>query len=157
MYSLKINVTKEIIERSAMCGFKGSIDNPQSEYSKDYGGNCAFALAFREIFPKAMVNTDYTFAFGIPTLEEQLSSVSSEEKCKIIEEKYGRIEHSDSMGDFISQFDDLSPLNRLSQLVPESFELEIPDYVIDKIDISTIQRVLQETPHLKLIESIATV
>lgn len=48
MYTLKIKVTKEILERSKMCG-SGNLNPSQ---------NCAIALAVRDIFPDATIGVE---------------------------------------------------------------------------------------------------
>lgn len=121
-YKLKITVTKEILRKSMRCGEQTNI--PES---------CAIALATRDIFPIAGVGCEHI----IPFYREDHSVRIPLPKAAI---------------DYIKEFDSRinSPLSRLD--LPEiTFEVEIPDEVIDKIDIS---KIYEGHPTLQLFKSI---
>ena len=132
MTTLKIKVTKQILEESKYCGM-----NMQS---------CAVARAVRDIFPNASVHFKHIFPFG--TLE-----FSHESNVDKIVKKLGVggvINLPEDATDFIRQFDSCPNICRSS--LPEiEFEISIPDEVIEKININEITPLLQNHPTLELI------
>lgn len=117
-----IKVTKEILERSSMCGFDSSVYRVES---------CAVALAIREIFPRAAVGINNE---GIPVI----CGVGDES----IELPRARL--------FINLFDRSTPLERLT-MSPQSFEIDVPSEVIEKIGIGEVYRILSESKTLELV------
>lgn len=122
MTKLKITVTKEILKRSKYCGVKG-------KGLDDLASNCAIALAVRDVFPQAIVGVD-RICFG---LAEQMSILP-----KIAQ-------------NFINQFDRYGPDAR-PLIKPISFEIEIPDSVINQINIDELKPLLTNHPTLELVE-----
>lgn len=123
---LIIMVTKEILKRSAMCGLC-----PGSEPGL-IGHNCAIALAVRDIFPGAYVQPQCILPFGgNPYLGAPKISLPSEAIS------------------FISRFDGYTYEGRL-RMHEISFEIEVPDSVIERIDISELTPLLENHPNLKL-------
>lgn len=112
-----IKVTKEILERSAMCGH-----TTETRDSKSY--NCAVALAAQEIFPGCQV-----CPWGI---------------------HYGGVSMKHDAERFIAVFDLSEPAQRLL-LQPQSFEIEVPQEVIEKIGIGEVYRILSESKTLELV------
>ena len=109
------------------------------ERSKYCGGgdlnvsqNCAVALAVRDIFPKAAVDGDYIWPDA--DIKEGLMPLPREVSAYIIE------------------FDNLYPQDR-PKLPEIEFEVEIPDSVIEKINIEELKPLLQNHPTLQLIEN----
>lgn len=119
---LKIKVTKEILERSKMCG-----DSSDAETLT----NCAIALAIRGIFPRAVV-TDTSFRpFGYDKAKTRI--------CLPISARV-----------FINQFDESSPEERID--LPEiGFTISIPDEVIEKINIEELRPLLENHPNLQFV------
>jgi hypothetical protein len=126
MTKLKIKVTKDIYQRSMMCGVVPDINAPVTE-------NCAIALAIRDIFPNASVTHqeiipfaalgNYDFSISLPHAARQL------------------IDMFDAWRD--------EPKYRLT--LPElEFEVEIPDEVLEQIDITEITKILTNHPYLEL-------
>ncbi len=77
--------------------------------------NCAFAVAVRDLFPKANVTGEFIR----------------------VGERGETFNVSNEMSSFISRFDEATPEERV--LFPEqSFELEIPDWALEEIDISDV-------------------
>jgi hypothetical protein len=126
MTKLKIKVTKDIYQRSMMCGVIPDINAPITE-------NCAVALAIRDIFPNASVTHreiipfaavgNYDFGISLPHAARQL--IGMFDACKN------------------------TPQYRLT--LPEiEFEVEIPDEVLEHIDIKEITKILTHHPYLEL-------
>lgn len=116
---MKITVTKDILNRSKYCDGD----------ALDIRSNCAIALAVRDIFPKATV--DYTCI-----------------------EPFGRsgyasyIELPKEATRFIHKFDKAGPKRRI-KMDEFSFEIEIPSYVIRRINISEVKKILINHPTLE--------
>lgn len=91
--------------------------------------NCAIALAVRDVFPSAKVWGNYIDPgkgfFGIILLPKPAT-------------------------EFICQFDDHDPEER-AKMEPVSFEIEISDAIIEKINIDEIRPLLENHATLKLI------
>jgi len=119
-----IKVTKEILQRSMMCGVHDS----------NVSANCAFSLAMRDLFPKAHCEVSFTGIDGYG-----------------FNSKY-QIQHTSEMTDFILKFDSLNkhPECRLL-LCPQDFEVEIPDKVIEYIGIDQVYKILSESKTLELV------
>lgn len=125
MTKIKINVTQEILEASKMCGIEPGC----------VGSNCAVALAVREIFPKAWVEDIQILPFfaegkGINNVDY---AIALPEKAKL----------------FIKTFDTTTPEERI-ELNPFSFEVELPEIVIDKL-AEGWEEVLKESKTLELV------
>lgn len=129
---LRISVTKEILEKSKNCG--KSISSKLE--------NCAVALAVRDIFPHALV-----YQTGI---------VCDARGLKV------NIKLTDPPIDimfpipvifYIKSFDefDNNPEARI-QMKEISFEVDVPDYVLDRINIDELKPLLVNHPTLELIE-----
>ncbi len=123
-YKLSIKVTKEILERSKMCG---------TVTQQNIVGNCAIALAMRDIFPKAHVYGGGDVSFlGASTYPER-KDAQLPVKAHV----------------FMNKFDSTAVNER--PLMPEiEFEIEVPDDVIEKINIEEIKPLLINHPTLKL-------
>lgn len=122
MYKLQINVTKEILMNSRNC--------PNASWASPMvlSTNCVVALAVRDIFPKAAVMSTKFY----PDYSGDIEISLPEEATK-----------------FIDEFDSSDPIQRES-LEPISFEVDIPDTVIDSIDIEEVILSLENHPTLKL-------
>jgi hypothetical protein len=121
-----IHVTKEILERSAMCGRFGQPPRLQMT-----GSTCAFAVAMQEIFPLAHVGYHGWWPNGVNTYPE----------CSITR----------GMATFIRAFDHATPDERRA-MAPQSFELEVPQEVIEKIGLGEVYRILSESKTLELVK-----
>lgn len=122
MTKLKIKITKAILKESMMCQVSGE--------KMDVLRNCAIAEAVREIFPNATVGH-----YLIIYIPHQLI-----------------IKLPNSAINFITEFDHLrnTPEKRLE--MPEiSFEIEIPDSVLDSIGISEIRQIVEKSETLELV------
>lgn len=129
MYTLKIKVTKEILEKSKNCGYVKNFKwFPSYSAFENHNSNCAFACAVNEIFPKTNVSCHNMFT------------------------PYGVISLTAEMKRFIGKFDYSTPEERM-EFPEEEFEVSIPDNVIEKINIDEVQEVLKTVPHLELVNS----
>lgn len=115
-----VKVTKDVLERSKMCGIeKMQLCVPT---------NCAIAVALRDIFPYATIRRTY---------------------ANLIDGDYRtNVMLPDCAVSFIDDFDSLTPQDRVN-MQPFSFELEVPEYVIEKIGIGEIMKVLSESKTLE--------
>jgi hypothetical protein len=123
-----IKVTKDVLRRSMMC-------------ENEYGSNCAIAVAVRELFPSACVGAS-GMCIGDDYIINRLR----------VERQIYDVTHSQAVSDFIWGFDHLwnSPEERLN--LPElSFEIEVPDSVIQSIGISEVYRILSESKTLEMV------
>lgn len=116
-----IKVTKDVLERSKMCSVDGL---------GIANKNCAIAVAIRDLFPHANV-AQYSC-----TLDEL------DINTKIVLPR--------DVSDFIESFDSSSPSKRVL-MTPFSFEIEVPEYVISKIGIGQVYKVLSESRTLELV------
>ncbi len=107
---LKINITKEIIEKSKYCGTLLCS-------KKTIVDSCAIALAIIDIFPDAVVSTNTIYFNRNMTIFTDLP----------IEAK-----------NFISKFDKSSPKERIN-LDEISFKINIPNEIIDSIKIDDLK------------------
>lgn len=127
--TIKIKVTKDILERSKMCNYKAA-------------SNCAIALAVRDLFPKALVRTRSVNLLGYLGVNDEFVIVPQPDKSILPFKAL----------DFILDFDCLSDNPELRvKLEPIEFELEIPDYVIEQIGISQCYKVLSESKTLEMV------
>lgn len=130
MTKLKIKVTKEVLKKSFLCGY-GEIE----QGSTDYNQNCAIALAVRDIFPKAEVTKTLIFPLGRHFNEYALNIDLPEEAV-----------------DFVQEFDEAyhTPSDRLE--LPElEFEIDIPDELVERINIDELKPLLINHPTLELV------
>lgn len=133
MYNLTIKVTKNILKKSAMCGKENYVNVPSK---------CAIALAVRDIFPHALVGGTVI----IPFAEGYTSPKFAERNGKLT------ISLPMKAQIFISKFDDKTPEERINS-EEFSFDIDIPDEVINQINIDEVLHLLKnhETLELKLV------
>jgi hypothetical protein len=132
MYTLRIKITKEIMNKAIFCGLP--LHTKVDE-------NCAFAVALREIFPKAAVATEKAWLYG-----------RSMDGMLWPQRRSGLIDLPPAMSDFIRKFD-FTTLGERVMMIGQEFDLELPDCIIDNINIDEIQEVLKNTPHLELVNN----
>lgn len=140
MVKLKIKVTKDILKKSAHCGIY--------EDERDaVGHNCAIALAVREIFPHAWVcRTE----IAVYRAEEDILDLMRGFKCVA---PIAKIYLPINAQWFIMNFDMLEgqPSERL--LMEElEFEVEIPDVLLETINIDELREILKNSSTLELKE-----
>ena len=109
--NFKIQVTKEIITQ---CKEVGALNNADI-----IGNKCPIAIAVKHIFPEVHVTNFYLFPFGMHT--------------------ENKIPLSPIAQNFIKLFDSLSMIPRTRLIIPAfEFEIEIPDTVLEQIDIGEL-------------------
>lgn len=117
---IKVKVTKEHYKRSANC-----------RDTNDYTGNCAVALAVREVLGYVRVGVS------------MITFPDYGEKANIILPPIAQ--------SMIKEFDIIHPDNR-PKLDEIEFEIEIPAKVIDSISIEHITEALKTSTNLQLVE-----
>src|SRR6187551_317344 len=119
--NIKVNVTKDVLERSKMCGFVPGMMITES---------CMLALALQDLFPNACVAVRTAYLLGGFNMCQDMAYLPS---IAILNR---------------SRFDSIQPHERVL-MTPFSFEIEVPKYVISKIGISQIYKVLSESSTLE--------
>lgn len=141
-----IKVTKEVLQRSLYCNTIFN-EGPTSE-------NCAISTGIRDLFPGAQVYetaikfsgsdsnfTDWTIGRGL--LDMSRHSLLPQAATDFIREfdSYARVEDIN---------EDLLVKAEKRLLLPEfSFEIDVPEEVIQQIGISQVFKVLSESPTLE--------
>jgi len=129
MYTLTINITKEVLKEAMYCGTPGS--------GRFASTHCGVAVAIRDIFPHAAVGM---FNFSI---DGRMGPDSESIDIKLPFEAR----------QFICEFDNLvsTPEKRL-EMKELSFDVNLPDKVIQAIDIEEIKQILKDSKTLELHE-----
>ncbi len=119
---LKITVTKKILEQSKMCGF-----SPETRGNISH--NCAIILAIQKLFPEGFVGSRYIHFDGYGSESVLLPPIAKK---------------------FINNFDSIRPEERVK--MPEiAFEVEVPESISNKWDISSLTEILKDSETLELI------
>ena len=114
MVSLTMKITKDIYEKSKYCGLM---------VNGEVQSDCAIQTCIKQIFPNSLVEYDFIHVY----LENDEEPVL--------------IDLPDVARDFIKVFDKSSPGERASMNELE-FAIEIPDELLDRIDLSEIKAML---------------
>ncbi|MGN6250085.1 MAG: hypothetical protein ACTHNG_17155 [Ginsengibacter sp.] len=118
----KIKITKEILERSKLCGALNDIEK--------IGNNCAIAVALKDIFPNVFVTPHHIYPFGI--IENEEFSIF-------------RISLPVIAQDFIKVFDGLRGIPNTRICLPEfEFEIFLADELIAQINIDEVKNMLAQ-------------
>lgn len=126
---LQINITQEILQKTKNC----------SVFNGDMGTSCAIAEAVRDIFPNAQVSEDcIRFAEASSKGAIQLNF-----RSEVIYLPLKAVA-------FIQKFDKFSPSERI-KMEPISFEIIVPDSLIEDIDISEVEEILKTSLTLQLV------
>jgi hypothetical protein len=96
----------------------------------NYGQNCWIAHAVIELFPHAEIGSIGIFPFFN------------------LDDKFGAIALPYNAINAIDEFDNSTPEERL-QMSPFSFEIEVPDEVIERIGISQVNEILSKSKNLE--------
>lgn len=132
-----IKVTKEILARSAMC-------------NSNTGMNCAIVCAINDLIPNCWVakeqlyvyEDESTFILFLHMRDMCMNSGVNEVKPKLI------IDLPEKAIDFIDIFDYSTPEYRKA-MQPISFEIDVPNELIEKIGIGEVYKVLSESKTLE--------
>ena len=124
---LQINLTRQVILQSMYC-------------NNEPGENCAIAFAIRDIFPDAIVGNEkiYFKKHALKSFDYLLNA-----KDETIDLPLAAVL-------FINKFDNASPEKR-AQMSPISFEIIVPDSLINAVDISEIEEILKTSLTLQLV------
>lgn len=133
---LKIKITKGILQKSYLCGTQ-NIPNKTYHIME----NCAFALAVRDIWPKAIVAHEFIAPFEPEkTIDQEqtktLGAISFKNEGELYRDHI-TFPITKDMSNYISWFDHASPEDRFDSDERE-FELEVPDWCIEQINIDDI-------------------
>lgn len=134
-----IKVTKDVLKRSMMCG-EADCD--------DIGRNCAIALAVCQLLPNSTVDVHALMEKRAMPRHYFINIYRTH--CVFNEDFICAIPLPAEAEKFIDRFDVLSPIDRLV-MEPISFEVDIPNEVIDLITISEAYRILSESKTLELV------
>jgi hypothetical protein len=159
--TIRVNVTKEILQRSSLCGKEGfvrehemtgqervsierrkqTMADPASapkDYQSGIVNNCAIALAIWDVIP--FISVDFcTIDFYTP--KEYLSEVGR---------PYATTHLCEEAQALINRFDNSTPEGRRN-MEPLSFELDIPDSVVENVSIEEITRLIEKCPTVELV------
>lgn len=120
----KIIITKEIIAQCKNCGTGTDVRRIEN--------NCAIAIALADIFPDVFVSDLYIFPFGIDG-----------EKGTDIKIPMPLIAQQ-----FIKLFDGFRLTPRLRLMLPAfEFTIDLPDEVIEQINIDDIRELIENSCH----------
>jgi hypothetical protein len=122
---LKIKVTKEVLKETWDCGLPGK---------SIIIWNCPIAVAVREIFPTAEVAGTYIVIRDTNDYWNKFN-ISLPKEAK----------------DFVAKFD-CTPHDARPQLNELEFEVEIPDALLETINIDEIKQILKTSKTLELKE-----
>lgn len=118
--TFKIAITKAIIAHCKNCG--NGNEGPRVE------NNCALAFALANIFPKVYVTNHCIFPFGIDGAKEKEIKIP----LPLIAQQ------------FIKLFDGFRLTPKLRLLLPEfDFTIDIPDEVIEQINIDEVKELIE--------------
>lgn len=150
---IKINITKEVLERSKYCGTKRGIDSFVEKHNIKWKDlkyyptptNCAIAFAIRDVFPNSSTTQSVIFIFDKPEIinKEGKSSYDDDDFIEYILLPSKAIE-------FIEKFDKYKPSQRVN-MKPFSFEIIVPDNIINSIGINEINALLKESKYLETV------
>lgn len=132
MTTLRINVTKDILEKSKNCS------------NTERGKNCAIALAIRDVFPDATVGTNSIYFY------KDREKVLFTGETIVIKEIWTSMDLPTEASDFIDNFDISTPEERV-KITPISFDIDVPNLLIDRISIDEIQEVLRTSKTMELV------
>jgi hypothetical protein len=122
---LRIKITGDILKKSMLCGHGEEM----------VLNNCAVALACREIFPDCYVDDSYLRPFGNRNNEELFIKLPPAARI------------------FIRRFDSLASQPELRLNLPETeFEVELPQQLVDAINIEDLLQVLKSSSTLELLD-----
>lgn len=130
---IKVKVTEEILRESANYGtiHIGATEAPYGTIGYSLATNCAIARAIREIFPEASVG----YAGIHPGL---------------LKEGEPYIDLPMEAASLMIEFDISTPAQR-REMTPAEFEIDVPSYVIHRIGISQVYKVLSESRTMELV------
>lgn len=136
---LTIKITKEVLKESMFCpnGINGSCLNAEDfEEKKGIGFNCAIGNAVSKILLNAWVSTD---------------NIQTYESFEYLEngDPSFRIPLPLKAKEFIKEFDQKTPNERI-KMQEMSFEIDVPEALIDRIGINQVHAILKASKTLSI-------
>lgn len=122
---VRVNITPDVLERSKMCGLDG----------KRIIESCMLQVAFSDLFPECVVLVSSVNLLGRASLGKPSGDEVILPEIAISNRR---------------RFDSLQPHLRVL-MTPFSFEIEVPEYVIERIGLSQIYKVLSESSTLEMV------
>jgi hypothetical protein len=136
MTKIEVNITKEVLFESRNC--KVGLHKVTKT-----GQNCAIGKAIFNLFGDKSWVTTYDIQIYKNGIEFSDKGFI-ENKCDI------RIKLPNNASEFVRAFDNYTPERRV-EIEPFSFEVEVPDEVIDMINIDEVKRICGMSPTLTLV------
>lgn len=131
----QIHITEEILKRSANCG------------TDKIGQNCAIGLAIHDLLSdKSFVGSTKINIIKEGVEFDKYGNYSVSQPSKPIV-----IDLPDEAIKFIRLFDSFTPNQRVTDIQELSFEIDVPEEVIDMINIDEVKRICEESPSLSLV------
>lgn len=124
---LRIDITKDLLNRAKDC---------KATLPGGFSKNCAIALGIIDVLPDACVN--------------ELDGINFVKKEEGHEVYYAHSGLPIEAQDFIDSFDSLPPEERV-KMEPFSFEIEVPDEVVNRISLDELKESLINHPTLSLV------
>src|SRR5688572_25460793 len=136
---IKINITREVLERTKFCGIDKETGCKLTNSKANLGRNCGISDAICDLLPTAWVSSNKIWVYRVvPTFDFVMAQTS-----KSVDIELPPIAQS-----FISIFDSSTPEQRAA-MQPISFEIEVPDSVIDRIGIEQVTEILATSQTLE--------
>lgn len=138
---LEIHITKEVLEKSAMCGF---YPGTRQTEGNNVSENCAVAIAVRDIFPDAAIGPETIHTFGTNCPYNMKIEMPLEARAMIMQFDNFRnsTDHRYNKEDAIAGRKAMEPM---------SFVVDVPDVVIDKIGINEVHEAVKKSKTLELV------
>ena len=133
MTKLKIKVTKEILRQTCNCGNGNALEGQLNSH-------CAIAVAIRDVFPEALVEELGIFL----NHKEYVAKWHTQNPDKF------DIKLPAKASRFILNFDLNDAIERMA-MNPIEFEVEIPDWIIETINLEELKPLLENHPTLELV------
>ena len=136
---ITVKITKEILRESANCQVSAFA------HLHKVGQNCAIGLAIFQLFGdmswvyKRSIGIFYS---GMRYIKTEFASITADADVEI------NLPYDATA--FIDHFDSCTPEQRLL-ISPFSFEIEVPEQLIQKIGIGEVYRILSESKTLELV------
>lgn len=125
---IRIHVTKDVLKESMHCPLSRHIgwkDETAFDFLKE---NCAVSLAIRDLFPKA----------------------KTYQACVLLDGTFKtRVHFELRVMKYVKAFDDVYTYEERLQLPEMSFEIIVPDEIINQIGIHEVDRILSESKTLE--------
>lgn len=139
-----VKVTKDILERSRFCATTDLLNNK-------VGQNCAIGLAIFDLFGNNSWVSENAILFFINGIKfTQVKSMFSNMDYSILDKEDYQFTLPEEVTEFIKRFDSSTPDERLNMKLI-SFEIDVPNEVIDQIGIGQAYKVLSESKTLELV------